>query len=105
MSAKFYYSRLKVKASIHRNEARNIPRGLWRRTGTTTGRGREEGGDAMRKLWKGVRAAVGCGGTSNSRAGGAALLYISLLPLYSEEKHFHKSGPRYMCSQFPGSGY
>lgn len=35
-----------------------------------------------------------------------AIVYISSLPLpHSEEKHFHKSAARYMCSQFPGSGH
>lgn len=34
------------------------------------------------------------------------IVYISSLPLpHSEEKHFHKSATRYMCSQFPGSGH
>lgn len=35
-----------------------------------------------------------------------APVYISSSPLpHSEEKHFHKSASRYMCSQFPGSGH
>lgn len=40
---------------------------------------------------------------------GPAIVYISSssspLAWLSEEKHFHKSGARYMCSQFPGSGH
>lgn len=48
-------------------------------------------------------------------SGGTFGVHIYFFPLPSpspspfahrpEEKHFHKSAPRYMCSQFPGSGY
>lgn len=34
-------------------------------------------------------------------------VYIYFAPVWCslEEKHFHKSSKRYMCSQFPGSGH